>query len=471
MAKSQLFIPIVSGPPEAREARLWEVGCRYATLSEQAAAWMLDDKKIEPTVHPLGKFNRYKSGFKALGAVRRLFGDGPAAGADDLEDALRNRRLVSTEGAAWGDKIEEFSSDLGLGLALLLDLTQTEDRVLAATGELGDAQDAATANDLPVRPVRDVPAKLEALLERKRGGGVPGRISAVFTPQQYYAGEGELAWVESLKVVAALRQEGVVVHAVASFGEAARILGADPAARARLRGELLARETRRRWLRRAAFGLPVTLLLAVAGSLAYFLSQPIVLEWQPMTRGTAEAEPYLLCFDAEGRPDFQRALAKAGPAALPVAPALGRLAWDLRAGSRDEADTWQNALLSWLGYRGYHLAVVLIGKDSGLKDMSIFIPKQAAGNDAPARLPAGAVWSYDLALDGRAEASRLLILANRFEAFDSEALKSGLRERLEPRQDGLDLPAVEHYLAEHANVLLRFPFQTRTDAEGCPARP
>lgn len=480
MAKTtQLFIPIVTGPPEARVARLWEVGCRYATLSEQAAAWMLDDKKIEPALHPLGKLNRYKSGMNGLGAVRRLLRDTDQAAAApndlDLEDALRKRRLVSAEGAAWVGMIEEHSSDLGLGLALLLDLMRAKPTVLAATGGLGNAEDADADNDLPVTPVRDVPAKLQAMLEKKCGGGVLGGLAIVFTPRHYYAEDGELALVERLPVVEALKQAGVAVHPVDSFGAAAKILGIDPDAHARLRRELLAREIRRRRLRLAAFGLPLALLLAVAGSLAVFLGQPITLEWQPMTRRAAQAEPYVLCFDARGQADSRRALAKSGPAAAPVVPVSSRLAWEVRTGSLAEAASWQNTLLRGLGYGGYHLAVVLVGKDSGIGDNAVFIPKQTDGGDAPARLPAGAVWSYSLALDEKAEESRLLILANRLRPFDSEALKKALKaelkQRFQSQAGGLDLPAVEHSLAEHANALLRFPFQTRADAEGCPARP
>jgi hypothetical protein len=476
MAKNtQIFIPIVTGPPEARAARLWEVGCRHASLSETASARMLDDKKIEPTLHFLGKLNRYKSGMNGLGAVRRLLRDtspdGGAADDFDLEEALRNRRLVSAEGAAWGGTIEEHSSDLGLGLALLLHLAQTQPAVLAATGGLGNAEDAKSDYDLPVTPVRDVPAKLQAMLEKKRGGGVLGELACVFTPQQYYAGDGELAWVEQLPVVEALRQAGVRVHPVGSFGAAAQILGIEPNTRARLRRELLASETRRRWLRRAAFGLPLALLLLVSGGLARFLIQPIALEWRPLTRAAAQAEPYLLCFDRAGQADSRRALAKFGPAAAPIAPVSGRLAWDMRAGGLEEAASWQNKLLRSMGYGGYYLAVVLVGKDSGITDNAVFIPKQTASGSAPVRLPAGAVWSYSLALDGQAEESRLLILANRLKPFDSEALKTRLKQRFQPRAGGLDLPAVEHYLAEQANVILHFPFQTLADAEACPARP
>ena len=369
MSKPQIFIPVVTGPPAAREARLWEVRCRYATLSEQATAWMLDDKQFEPTVYLLGKFNRYKSGIKALGAVRRLLG-GEAAETteqlDDLEDALRNRRLVSAEGAAWGDKIEEFSSDLGLGLALLLGLMPTDTTVLAATGELGNAQDAVSADDLPVKPVRDVPAKLQAMLDKKREEGVLSQLAIVFTPQHYYAENGELALVMPLPVVEALQAEGVTVHPVQSFGEAAKLLGIAPTAHAQLCRDLSVRETRRRRLRLAAFGLPVMALLAISANLAYFLSQPIALEWRPMVRNAPQAEPYLLCPDAQGQAVSQLALAKSGPAALPIAPVSSRLAWEMRVGSLAEAARWQNKLLRHLGYRGVHLAVVLVGKDSGI---------------------------------------------------------------------------------------------------------
>ena len=472
MAKTQVFIPLVSGPPQAREARLWEVACRYASLSEQAAAWMQDDKKLEPTVHLLGKLSRYNSGITALGAVRRLLGNhSEEAGnrPDDLEEALRDRRLVSAEGAAWVGMIQQDSSDLGLGLALLLHLVPNKAIVLAATGALGTAQDASADNDLPVEPVGDVPAKLKAMLEKKRGGGVLSHLSMVFTPTQYYAEDGELALVEQLAVVDELKASGVAVHPVASFAEAAQKLGIDPSADTQLRNAMLARETRRLWLRRAglaAIGLGTAAVLAGLISMAVFLGKPIPLEWMPMERQNPKAEPFLICYE-QGQPKTRQALAKTGT--MPIAPVTGYLSWLARVGGRDESDTWQHKLLTALGYRGYPLAVVLIGKTGNFTGNSVFVPYASERNKSPVRVSPGAVWRYGVELQGPAEDNLLVLMANRWQAFDAETLKKNLQAYFKPEAGGLDLPAVENYLKGQANVTLPFYLQTRDEAQGCTA--
>ena len=473
MAKTQVFIPLVSGPPQARVARLWEVACRYASLSEQTAAWMQDDKKLEPTVHLLGKLGRYNSGISALGAVRRLLGD-PSEEAgnrpDDLEEALRNRRLVSAEGAAWGGTIQQDSSDLGLGLALLLHLLPSKAVVLAATGALGMAQDAEAGNDLPVAPVGDIPAKLKTMLEKKRSGGVLSHLSMVFTPAHYYAEDGELALVRQLPVVGELEQAGVAVHPVASFAEAAQKLGIDPNARTQLRHVLVAREARRRWLRRAMLstaGLCAVAVLAAAISVVSFLNRPLSLEWKPMESRNPIAEPFLICYE-KGQPKTRQALAKAD--AMPIAPAAGYLSWLARVGSREESDAWQHKLLTALGYRGYPLAVVLIGKSGNFSGNSVFIPYASERNKSPARVSAGTVWGYHVELQGPAEQNLLVLMANRWQSFDAEALKKDLQGHVKLEAGGgLDLPALENYLKSQANVTLPFYFQTRDDAQGCTA--
>ena len=475
MAQTQVFIPIVSGPPQARTARLWEVECRYAYLSEQAAAWGLEDKKLEPTVHLLGKLNRYKSGVNALGAVRRLFRDSAGGSADmitDLENALRNRRLVSAEGAAWVGMIEEHSSELGLGLALLLHLMPGKATVLAATGALGIGETAHAENDLPVEPVSDVPAKLQAMLEKKRSGGVLSQLAMVFTPTQYYAEDGELAMVMNLPVVAALQEAGVAVHPVESFVAAAKLLGIDPDARTRLHQAMLAREARRLWLRRAGLalaGLVTAAVLAVLVGVAAFLQKPIPLSWMPMQRQSPSAEPFLECYD-QGRPVSRQALGKTG--AMPMFPASDKnalLGWQARVGQREEAASWQHRWLTALGYRGYAMAVVLIGKSGHFTGNSVFLPYASDRDKSAARLNPGAIWGYHVELIGPAEDHLLVLMANRWQAVDAEALKAELQARFKPAADGLDLPAIKNYLESQADGTLPFYFQTRDDAPGCVA--
>jgi hypothetical protein len=266
-----------------------------------------------------------------------------------------------------------------------------------------------------------------------------------------------------------LEEAGVAVHPVRSFGEAAKILGLDPEAKAQARRAVLAREARQRWLRRAglaAGGLGLAAALAAGLAVVNFLRQPVALEWSPMERQAAVAEPFLACLDAQGQPQTRRALAKAG--ATPVAPPQGYLSWLARAGQKAEAGAWQHRLLSALGYRGYPLAVVLVGKTDSFTGNSVLVPVAQPGGPE-ARAAPGALWGYGVQLRGPAEENLLVLMANRWQAFDPEALKADLRQRFKPGADGLDLQAVENYLKSQANVTLRFPFTIRDDAPGCPA--
>jgi len=472
MSKPKLFIPVVvksTQPDGDPETRLWQVNCRYATHSERDTEKDQDSQRLHPTVHLLGQFRRYESGMKGLWAVKRLLGS-ELEDLDDLELALRKRRLESAEGSAWAGRIEENSSDLGLGLTLLLDLLDTPVKVLAATGELGDAEEARSSADLPVKPVRGIPAKLNALLQKKCGDGVLSGLELVFTPWHYLTDNGDLEWVRRLAVVQALEEAGVAVHPVHSFGEAAKILGIDPEVKEQARRAVFAREARKLWLRRAgrfAAGFSLLAALALAVGLASFLRQPIALEWAPMERQAAFAEPFLACLDSQGQAHSRQALAKQG--ADPIAPSEGYLSWLARFGRKAEGEAWQYRLLRAFGYRGYPLAVVLVGKTSGVSAHSVFIPHaERASREA---LPApGAVWSYGVDLTKPAEENLLVLLANRWQPFDPQALKTALQALPKPANGGLDLSAVENYLKSQANVTLRFAFETRDDAPGCPAR-
>jgi len=79
------------------------------------------------------------------------------------------------------------------------------------------------------------------------------------------------------------------------------------------------------------------------------------------------------------------------------------------------------------------------------------------------------VWRYGVELQGPAEDNLLVLMANRWQAFDAETLKKNLQAYFKPEAGGLDLPAVENYLKGQANVTLPFYLQTRDEAQGCTA--
>lgn len=315
MALAKVLIPVVVLPNREqpqRETRLWEVWGRPATPSEQAREWLasLDDKRVHPTVYPLGQFKRYDSGVKGLWAVKRLLGVGNVV--NDLETTLREIRLDSGDGAAWVGRIEEHSSDLGLGLALLMEVMGTSERLLAATGELGDTQDCGVEDDVPVKPVRDVPEKLRALLEKKRSGGRFEALKIVFTPCHYYTPEGGLELVEWMDVTRELHEEGIQVCPVSTFGEAAKCLGVDATALETTRLETQARIERRRKLARSgrtAGSMLLGLGLGAVGFLLYGLSGQVDLAWEPAF-ATADPQPFVACAGKDGSLDANRAIHK-----------------------------------------------------------------------------------------------------------------------------------------------------------------
>ena len=478
---SKVFIPVVvkpAGPAEEREARLWQVRCRLASGSELRNARDLDRQGLVPTVDPLRNFSGYDSGTKALGAVKNLLGAEASASPGqwgDLELALRKRRLESAEGAGWAGRIEEHSSDLGLALALLAGLFGAKVKMLAATGELGDSADAHAEGDTPVKPVGEVPAKLEEVLRKKRGGGALRRLEAVFTPWHYLTAKGELEWVRHLPVVQELEAEGVAVHPVCSLAEAAKILGLDANGPEAAQEAILAHESRRAmaaWVWRCSAATGFLGASLAAFSLASFLDRPIPLEWQVLAG--PDAGPAFTCLRADRpNPERENWLAPASGGAELIVPPSGpgrdvRLHWRVRLGRSEETRSWQHRLLKTFGYQGYYLAAALVGK-SGVSDYTLFEPRAAESSGDPARRQPGALWSHWLKLGEAAEDSRLILLARRWSwsrnGFDIDDLKRGIK----PKEGGLDLQAAEHYLASQADGNKRFAFQTRPGAPGCPA--
>jgi hypothetical protein len=468
MSTSKVLIPVVVLPGPAspqRETRLWEVLCRPASLPEQARALALEDKRLHPTVHLLGSFKRYDSGMKGLWAVKRLLGAGTPAG--DPESALRHLRLDSGDGAAWVGRIEEHSSDLGLGLALLMETMHTRERLLAATGELGDAQDCGVEGDAVVKAVRDMPEKLRAVLEKKRSGGRFDALRLMFTPCHYLTPEGELELVQLLDVVRELRNAGIEVCPVRTFGEAARRLGVNAQAletanrRARMRAE---------WRRRLGCGARIVsgvvlaIGLAVAACVGYSLTRPVALAWVLPTHG-AETQPFVVCSDAGDKAGAFVAIRRRD--FIPVVPTSSLLAWQARIGDPAETGQWGYRLARLLGYEGYHLAVAMLGKTTGIGEESVIVPKLSEQSGAVQRIRPGQVWSYGWKLDPVPEPTLLLVLVNRRHAFNVAALQADLRQRFGKEPGRLDFSAVIEYLREQTDGFIPFVFETRPKVPYC----
>lgn len=255
MALHRVFIPIVDADISAGAGSLlWEAYCGPADAKERDSEDRHLDKNIVPAIAGLRPLRRYESGLRAYLAVRRLLAPERAvaettsqpiryerrksrlkhllwnishsARRQRLEFALDNRRLRSGSLA----KITGNSSDLGLALCLLMDVTQCRVKTLAATGELADAQDGKDARDLLVKPVAGVQAKLRLLIDNKKTGKLADDLNLVITPKQHILWRGEpacavLERVENLAEVAELQGLGIRVCPVNSLAEAAKEAG------------------------------------------------------------------------------------------------------------------------------------------------------------------------------------------------------------------------------------------------------
>lgn len=438
------LIPIVTRG--GGEVDWLDVYCRPATAQEKEKARQINQ---EVAIVPLAKKQMLKTALAGLEAVNRLLG------RRGMRVWQLNTRLgevsVDTD-RLLPNAVEDRSSDLGIGLALLLGLMASGRPIvaLAATGQLGAFKKQAL-NDLPVEPVGALEEKLEALLaEKQRGGGAVDAVTYVFTPRETATG----VKVVELDVAQRLqRMPGIKLYPVGSFGEAAAILGIKPRPPWRL------------------FALAGSALLAVALSVsaARFLARPATLEWLPAEAGWA-AEPYVVCLDAQRLPVKPHPVGAAG--SLPRVPAQGELAWKVKAGQQQEAEHWLYRALQTFGYdTRYHLAMVLIGQSTGVRARTVNLPAHSERETVPARVNPGGVWRHRADLDGTAEPSLLVLLANRFQGFDPEALQQALQAELASERHrgpaGIDLEAAKHFLEKQADVSLSFPFQADGEDPVC----
>lgn len=455
MALHRVFIPVVDADltqSGAAEDRLWEVYCGPASADDHVMADKQLSKDWTPTVARLreaGGAGRYNSGLRAYMAVERLLA------AQTAKFALDNRRLRS-EGGEWVKAITGNSSDLGLALCLLLDATRSRTKTLAATGALANAEDNKDADDLLVEPVGGVQAKLRLIIERKRSGRLPDDLERVIIPEQHLVWHGEprrkvAEKVENLPEVKELEALGIRVCPVASLAEAARVAGADINV-GRLGG----------W----DLGLRVAggLLAAAAAVAFYALTGEVKMEWETIPTG-AELGPYLRCPAPDG--GKPRAVKTArGPQQLPELPLGADLAWQVRVGNAEESQQWPYRFVHALGYQGYHLAMVMVGRQTGWGADADWVPAAKRDNKS-LRVEPGGRWAHHWVQDQTAETGMVVLLVRRFGAFDLESLRKGFNKRFDGDPKNLDFAAVEQYLRGQADGGLKFIFTSKAEAKGC----
>ncbi len=504
MALHRVFIPIVDADLSTGEgsALLWEAYCGPADAKDHESVDKHLEKNIVSTVAGLRPLGRYESGLRAYLAVRRLLATEqavidttpqPARGLPGrikrifwnwrqasslsrrkrLEFALDNRRLRSGSLACVG-KITGNSSDLGLALCLLMDATQSRMKILAATGEL--AEESKEARDLSVKPVSGVQAKLRLLIEQKKSGQLADELKLVITPMQHILWIGEPACpvselVKNLPEVGELRELGIRVCPVNSLAEAAREAGVDISIdKMSITGIVLR--------------VLAVVALVFAAVLVYALSGKIELQWERAQAGL-NPEPFLVCpaeiltnppvtkggsstiltpGSGNNKP-FYAAIPR-NLQQIPEVPTGADLAWRVQVGQSDEALQWPYRLLHTVGYQGYHVALVMVGRQSGLGDNSLWVPRSTQGNDE-LRLNPGETWKHHWVLDQTEEENLLLLLARRSGAFDVGALRKGFNEQLKSQAEQRNFAAVEQYFLSQADGGLKFIFASRKEGVAC----
>lgn len=457
---SRVYIPIVSADiksDSSEQAKLWVVTSAEATQAELDEADKQKSKNLIPTIAYLSQVSRYESARKAYIAIKNLT---QAAPTNFL--ALDNRRVHSADGAGWVSHIMGNSSDLGIALCLLMDISQSNTLVVAATGELGDAMENPDIFNAVIKPVKGVQQKLQLIIEQKQQGLLP-ELKLILTPVQHFCYQRKsqnpvLELVNTLKEVAVLEALGVRVIGVKTLAEAARKLNIE------VSGVTWHSFIKLLFAWRYKFLLSISIgcMLVFGAWLAVEMTKPVKLEWLPRTP-ERNAEPYIVCaFNPDGTAVFSDLILN--KQRIPEMPTNSQIAWKIRLGDDSEVNTlFYRTAHDWFGYKGLYPTLVMIGKKSGIEsDYSIFLPIET-----DRRIPPGRILSYGWGVDDIEETMLLVIIVNRWHSTNINDLKKNLQANFGTLDKNMNLPAIEQYLAEQSDGSLHFLFTTQTGASNC----
>jgi len=454
--QAKVYIPILpadlklgSDKPE----NLWVVVGGEATPEELNDADRLHSKNLEVTIAGFSPIGRYESARRAFTAVKNVT---QFAAGNFLP--LNNCRLRSVDGAGWVNQIIGNSSDLGLALCLLMAIGQCKTRVLAATGELGNAMETTNASDAVVKPVRGIPEKLQLIIGQKRQG-LLADLTLLLLPKQYYLDQSDILEqvyyaddgvmpLSKLPEIEQLRLLGIKVVTVSTLQDAVERIGIKI-----YRWEKLGWFRLRYWLAAAFLCTIGSVLLANA------LSRTVDLAW--IGRPDKTAEPYVVCHYEYGQ-SAKYADLKRNKRRTPVVPINSILGFHVQLGGKEEQNAKLNQFLhDWLNYKGLYVTRVIIGQKSGIINSDL--PVIQLNN----RFRPGSTINYDSAVNAVEETTLFVIMVNRWWMPDIATLSKELQHAFGNTGDDINLAAIQQTLLRYSDGSLNFIFTTEKGLASC----
>ncbi|ADP70516.1 hypothetical protein Rvan_1252 [Rhodomicrobium vannielii ATCC 17100] len=366
-----------------------------------------NDAKLIPEIVLLNDCRLYRAGEVAAAAIREL---GLASDNFVTRFGLHRRAYLSPVNAPDLRALSSnnsSSAQLGLALAILMYEGQSEASVAIATGQLATHESLHSFRDVPVKPVGSMGEKIEAIrtyLEDHMGSAIAPRIPFLFPATTPEGEETLLAYrVEFERLRETYRDHGVdlQLHPVSHLREALAVL--------RIKGPSL--DPFYGLILKRSFAA-LCILTAVSLSVVAFkkwLDRPIRLEFADIELSGGETVPSP--FPIVRRNGVSLALPvcldSAGRAIYPTNTAIA-----LRAQIKNPS-SWSD----WIA--PYHFAVLTVSAKSGVK---VFSPGIWGGEVGVREV------SISLSIKDVEESNKLVVLARRWTAFDTVALKARLAE-------------------------------------------
>ena len=454
--QAKAYIPIVPADLKLgsdKPANLWVVVGGEATHEELGDADKQHSKNLEATIAGFSPIGRYESARKAFTAVKNLtqFAKGNFL-------PLNNCRLRSVDGAGWVNQIIGNSSDLGMALCLLMAIGQCKTKVVAATGELGNAMEAQNASDAVVKPVRGVPEKLQLIIEQKRQG-LLADLTLLLLPKQYYLDQSDILEpvyyaddgvmpLSKLPEIEQLKRLGVKIVTVSTLQEAVEQIG------------IKIYRWKKFWWFRRRYWLATAFVVIISSSLLITeLNRTVDLAW--IGRPGKAPEPYIVCHYEYGQPAVFADLGR-NQQHTPVVPINSRLGFGVQLGGKEKQNArLEQFLHDWFGYKGLYVTRVMIGQKSGIINDGLPI-KQFDNRFRPGRSI-----TYASAVNETEETMLFTIMVNRWQMPDIAALTKELQGSVGKDEDNINLAVIQQTLSRHADGSLNFIFVTEKGTALC----
>ena len=348
-SRTDIYIPILD--LKGTDHSLINVYCQQQYFGETAMDDMAIDKDWDVTAAQLRKYNLYEDGLLAVNRVRKLELKKPLFAVFQYfrkYSYLDNQRLYSAHVFhAEGD-----SAQLGLALALLLNVSDSKVTSVIATGKLcrDTRENPKHKNDTAVEEVGGIEKKLALVLSKRKSGDL-GSAPSLFCFTPVYLDANKQEKIATLPIVKDLAEVGIVVKPIAWLSDAAKIL--------------LANTTR--YLLWDTLCLSVLVTLLLFGMYSVWWHNPINIKI--MSGDHHKDEPFLVCtsVDQVSYYDLKR------EGGIPVFPLLSQQNENVNVGLGITLKPEKSFLTSY-----YYTVFIHIGEKTGIH----IIDKQASGGQA-----------------------------------------------------------------------------------------